>query len=197
MLNVVRAWEACTAEERRRGAEWYHVAAHQAACIALRTGGPGLCWEQPRVAGVIAALSPGLAWKENLEAAYKLLRGDVYLERISGYGPNKRKALAIYDGRPPEEVLSGPKVTAFYRLIRDGGNPEDVCVDGHMLNLALGRGKLRLDSSYASKREADLVREAFRAAGHYLGVWPCRIQAAVWVAWRASQGFRQGRLEFC
>lgn len=195
MLNIVQAWRACTEEERRRGCTWYDTAQAHAIYLSWTTAGPGLHWELPTVAGVIAALSPGLAWRENLVAARLLLSRRGFIS-VPGYGPNKKKAERIMAGESPEAVLGGKKVTAFYRLIRDGGNPEDVCVDGHALNMALGRGKLRIDSSYATPAEGDLVREGFRAAGHYLGVWPCKVQSATWLAWRASQGFAQGRLPF-
>lgn len=198
MLNVVRAWEECTLEEKRRGCEWYCRAHYQAIDVAFGLEGVN---HAVVGAGVVAALSPGLAWDQNLVSARELVRRCLihpghHLVGIAGYGPNKAKAKRIALGENPLRVLGGKKVCAFYKLLRDGGNPTDVCVDGHALNMALGRGKLRIDSSYATPAEGDLVREGFRAAGHYLGIWPCKVQAATWLAWRASQGFAQGRLPF-
>jgi len=143
------------------------------------------------VAGIIAVLSPGLDWKTNVAAADRAL---MRAPTGPGYPRNWEKAARIVSGQRPEEVLIGPKVTAFYRLVRDGGNPIDVCVDGHAANMALGRGKRLLKDSDVSATEIAAAQAGFRRAAQELGVWPCAIQAATWLGWRASGGFLQGRL---
>ena len=150
-----------------------------------------------QVAGIVAVLSPGLAWKQNLMSAKQVLLG-FPSSVIAGYGPNKKKAHRIACGSPivsPQDI-NGPKVSVFYRLIRDCGNDRDVCVDGHAANMALGRGKRRLRDSDTSQAEIELVQEAFRLAARQLKLKPCWVQAATWIAWRSSNGFQQGRLEF-
>jgi len=181
---VLDAWDDCTNEERARGRRWYPQARETAFLISDQ--------EHLRfTAGVLAALSPGISWAHNVRAARALYAG----RGCTGYGPNVAKARRILRGEEPETVLSGPKVTAFYRLIRDGGNWTDVCIDGHALNIALRRGKLRLRDSYARPDEVDEARALYYHAAIVLDEKPCTVQAATWLAWRASGGFVQGRLD--
>lgn len=186
--RILDAWQETTQEERYRGIVWYPNAHEIAVGIARRSG-----YSVSDIAGVIAALSPGLDWEMNVRSAQNAVLGRV---PVLGYGPNRAKAKRILDGEHPECVLGGLKVCAFYRLIRDGGNDIDVCVDGHAANMALGRGKLPLRESDTSPEQQKLVARAFRLASVEIGEQACAVQAATWLAWRASGGFAQGRIEF-
>jgi hypothetical protein len=79
--------------------------------------------------------------------------------------------------------------------MRDGGNDIDVCIDGHMANLVRGE-KRPLKGIHLTRIQFDTMAEAFRLAAREIGIQPCQLQAALWLGWRASGGFRQGRIEF-
>lgn len=203
VARILLAYVACTLEEKQRGLTEYPRYRVTVAEIAAESGVP-----HDVSAAVLAVLSPALTWRENQESARCVFN---FRPTISGYGQNVRKARHIYEAWinralplhvspaapwKPDYFVTGPKVTAFFRLIRDGGNDTDVCVDGHAFNLAMGRGRIPLKKTKGSRREFDIVREAYRLAGRVVGVQPCAIQAATWLAWRSSDGFAQGRIHF-
>jgi hypothetical protein len=116
-------------------------------------------------------------------------------DNISGYGRDKLKARKILALEDPETVLNGPKTTSFYRLLRDGGNDIDVCVDGHIANLARNERRL-LKSMRLTGAQYERIAQAVRRAAKKLDERPCDVQAALWIAWRSSAGFVQRRIEF-
>lgn len=185
---LIRAWGDCTPGERERGVAWY-PRAHDIAVDLARQ----FHYSISSAAAIIAALSPGLDWKRNVLSATRVMQR---AGTVSGYGPNQHKAQLLMVGGGPEFILGGLKVVAFYRLIRDGGNDLDVCVDGHAANMVLQRGKRLIRDSDTSPAEQLDVADSFRLAAHIIGIRPCDLQAATWLAWRSSNGFRQGRIIF-
>lgn len=58
---------------------------------------------------------------------------------LGSYGrPNMRKAWRILKGEQPLAVLGGDKVRAFYSLMINPDNSEDVCIDRHAVSLWYG-----------------------------------------------------------
>jgi hypothetical protein len=178
--NILSVYARATAEERAEGLNWYRHA-HGIACdIASRVG----CTVQG-AAGILAALSPSVAWETNVTDAYRLAADEP--GAFSTYGPNVRKARAIRDGANPLDILGGPKVRAFYACILEPDSAHGtVCVDRHAVSVAFaktlgqkfGPAYLALAGSYAR------VAKAYCAAAKTLGILPHQLQAITWVAWR-------------
>lgn len=190
--NVLAGWHACAEWEKARGRSEYGRY-----CAVARSFAKQYRASREVAAAVLAVLSPSLNWQQNQAAAHCVFQG----LPAGGYGHNVKKARAIVMHKHGRErhvtrLFGGPKVTAFYRLIRDGGNQTDVCVDGHAFNLAWGLGRTTLKQVSGSKLEFDIARQAFRDAALEVGERPCDLQAATWLAWRSSHGFIQGRLGF-
>jgi len=191
ILRLLR--RTCTESDRYVGVGYWPSMQTFAARLAAKHGR-----SLDVVAGVISALSPNNLWRTNAAAAARVLSGE--RAGVPAYGRDVRKAVAILEGAEPETVLLGLKTRSFYRLIRDGGNEVDVCVDGHILNLVAGRRGRRLNAvGRISPRDYEEIADAFRIAARHCttdGYWtqPCQIQAALWLSWRASQGFRQRRI---
>jgi hypothetical protein len=179
-------WDRSSEDERYQGAHWYPDA--RAACQQIATR-QGISNFNYIVAGVAAAISPGMRWERNLYWAELLIAAKEEAGKIPTYSyDNVRKALAIIDGERPDQVLRGEKVTAFYRLLRDGGNDSDVCIDGHAYSIAVGwRGPIRNTGAgqktavAVSKPELRRVAEAYRRLAHKLGVQPHVLQATTWL----------------
>ena len=192
-VRIVRLLDStCTESDRYVGRDYWNGMQRFAFRLAVKYGR-----RLDVVAGVISALSPNNLWTTNARAAALVLAGERV--GISAYGRDVRKAVAILEGAEPEEVIVGPKTRAFYRLIRDGGNGVDVCVDGHIANLVRSRRGLRLNAVALSPAEYREMADGFRSAAAMLEArgdfWqPCQIQAALWLSWRASGGFRQRRI---
>lgn len=188
--NVLAVYNRATADNLRWGMAWY-PAAHRE---ALRMGG-GRAYHLERNAGIIAALSPMNGWNNNLVKARLLvsLRGKVSVAKGQpngiGLGANVAKAIAIYNGADPLDILNGDKVTAFYRTIVDPTGDINPVIDRHAFDIAVGektndkrRGILSRKGVYLEF--AHVYREAAKAAG----IGSAQMQAITWVQWREEFG---------
>jgi len=181
--NVLAVYNGASARAVREGLSWYLDAHNVSRNLA---DAYGLTVSQ--VAGIIAALSPMNGWENNKRKAAQLLaqNGDG-----SGCGltRNVAKAVAIYNGADPADVLNGDKVTAFYRTILDPFGDIDPVIDRHAFDIAVGertdekrRGALSRKGVYGEF--ANVYREAAKVAG----IGSAQMQAVTWVAWREALG---------
>jgi hypothetical protein len=182
-VNVVETFRAATADDLAQGLEWYGRAREIADGLAT---GTELTTEQ--CAGVIAALSPMVSWRSNIVNARRLIAR--YLadegEPTAGYGlkRNVAKAWRILQGcAEPLDVLSGPKVRAFYSNII--GDPDAVTVDRWAARLAPNDPA---DVGTVTAREYREISAAFVDAAARLDVTPRDLQAATWVYFRRVHG---------
>lgn len=181
--NILAAWREATAEDLAQGLEWYNIAAELAASLATDSR-----YTERQCAGVIAALSPMMSWPANVTAARKLIEHHTASALVGhphhgapasgfGLGLNVVKAWRILNGADPADVLTSPKVGAFFANIM--GDPDAVTVDRWAMRVALGDpnhpGTVRGKRQYAD------VANAYRDAASTAGVTAREIQAAVWV----------------
>lgn len=220
--NITAVFRAATDGDRAIGHGWYarafdlacKLADEQVNTLGLQTEAE---WEREvrKAAGVIAALSPRLAWRKNVEyakLAYMTYAGiatqglmsmrtdgDISEAYFAGMIPtlnaNARKAFRILNGEDPEDVLGGPKVRAFYFTIVNPTDPRAVVVDRHAIDITFGqvlndqaRG-LALGRKGAYDRVSELYRRAARIISAELGeVWtPAQVQATTWTYWRRER----------
>ncbi len=170
MSNLARIATELTAAEVAAGIGWYPLALRQARRMAREHG-----TTEHRAAGVIAALSPRCRWSENLRRADRALATGV------ARGLFAHKAQAIIDGTRPLDVLSGPKVRAFYRNIT--GNLHAITLDVWAVTAWLGYKASEAEVKRRLERKGgyETVAEAYRVAAHEFGLAPAEFQAAVWV----------------
>lgn len=174
--NIERVLLSATSAEFDAGMAWYDKA-H----VDARTNVD----DNPVVAaGAVAAVSPGLRWERNIEAAARIARG----QDLTGLGvrwyDGVRKAERIVRGESPLSVLRGNKVRAFYACIANPRNDYAVCVDGHAFSIWHGR-RVNLDQTpnLTNKRYARIVR-AYRKVAKKHNLLPLQVQAITWVVWR-------------
>ncbi len=143
-----------------------------------------------RAAGIIAVLSPMTSWPQNV----RLARG-VYGGIVPKCLPrNSAKAMALYNGANPKDVVSGPKVTSFFTNIL-GGDDAIVTIDRHAIDIAAGRvqsNDVRSSQVGGKARYDALVKEFIQAAriisketGAVLT--GSQMQAITWVYWRNNK----------
>jgi hypothetical protein len=151
-----------------------------------------------RAAGIIAALSPMNEWDNNIRQANLIytLDGEITVVKGQpngiGLGDNVIKAIRIYRGEHPLEVLGGPKVRSFYATIVNPNDSEvDPVIDRHAFDIAVGmrtndeaRGILSRKSVYQS------FVNVYRYAAEIAGITPRQMQAITWVAWKQMHGIR-------
>lgn len=178
----VDGWlSVATAADLAAGLAWYDRARAVAERMAAETG-----LSVRQCAGIIAALSPRCQWASNVSAAWTMARaaaaGELQAPRVAGTLSNRAKAWEIATGGDPDEILSGPKVRAFFANIM--GDRDAVTVDVWAARAAEGR-----DWPHApAKRRYRLLAESYRRAGERRGMHPRDAQAAVWTVYRRLHG---------
>lgn len=185
--NILSVYNNATADDLREGLAWY-LTAHNWCRVQAGSHRPHLI---ARNAGIVAALSPMNAWGNNKRKAEELIsrRGRITVERGKpngiGIGANVEKAIAIYNGADPLDILRGDKVRAFYQTILDPLADIDPVIDRHAFDIAVGE---RTDD----KRRGVLSRKgvysefaaAYRDAARVAGIGAAQMQAVTWIAWR-------------
>jgi hypothetical protein len=184
--HILKIYRQATADERAGGRVWYKDAHDLARSIAEANG-----LTVDTVAGILAALSPSVAWDDNVSVTRELIHtGKVRV--YGGYRANLRKAERILAGENPRDVLGGHKVTAFYRLIRDGGNDVDVVVDAHAASIADGKHYLwKQGPRLRSLKQYGARAEAYRRAARKLDLDAHAVQAITWLAWKRIKHERE------
>lgn len=182
------------------GLAWYREAGELAVRLAHAYGVTA-----HQAAGVLAAISPKMGWRQNCAVGEAMIAAytagdDAMAVPGPGLPTMRRKACAILalsdqlasDPAAVERILSGPKITAFYRNIT--GSTADVTVDGHAY--AVWKGE-RISTS-DTPRIGKVLREAISRAYSLVAarsadlcgeqLTPCQVQAVTWVTYRRLHG---------
>ena len=168
--NLAAIAARLTTEEVAAGVGWYPLARRHAQRMAREHG-----TTVHRAAGVIAALSPRCRWAENLRRADKALASG------TARGLFADKANRIIAGDAPLAVLSGQKVTRFYRNIC--GNLEPVTLDIWAIAAYLGYkpDEAELKRLIERKGGYERVEGEYQDTADTLGLRPAEFQASAWV----------------
>lgn len=196
LKTAIRNIEAVAAraqpEDWTSGREWYWEARDWAGRMAYHYG-----VHIRLVCHITAALSPGVRWETNKEAAEQILAGESYIK--GGYRKNAKRAAEILetyyweerDGKQPHDcyqILSGPKVTAFAETIfNPDSNQSDVVLDFHAIGIALGKRFTAKTAPDLRKKEREILDAAYRKVAESYGVRPHQIQAVTWTRWRKEK----------
>lgn len=180
--NIRRVIEGATEWELQWGHSYYDRQRGRLFAIARQSG-----LIPSHVVGAFAALSPNNSEKNTyiaLDAAIRTLKSGRLAPRFCGFPANREKALLILGGSRPEDVLSGPKITAFYHNTMDPDDETYITIDGHMLNMCRAEvkplTKTRKFSSALYATAADAIRGV---AAEYEMKGP-RFQAILWITWK-------------
>ena len=174
--------------DRVSGVVWYSEAHKFAQGLANETK-----IEYRVICHVIAVLSPTCIWERNKTDARAVClefikTGRVTETEVSTYGQNRAKAerilVAWFAPEQWDNILSGPKVTAFARNIEDPNNLEDVTLDTHALSIAMGIHFTATTVPNPRPPIKERYRCAYRIAAHDAGLSPCQVQAITWLTWR-------------
>lgn len=187
--NIIDTWERSTTLERSRGAAWYSDAHDHAASISSILGTDDI-----RVgAGVIAILSPQVEWSINLEEAYRLALdvADTGMTDDNTYRAFRRNVWRAWHAATEhdhiDEIVSGPKVSAFYRAIAGlSGGP---VVDRHATRVATGH---TFDA--VTPRTFHDVQCAYLDAAEALGIDVHTLQATAWLTCKRDLRSTVGQL---
>lgn len=175
--NVLRVFDAATPEQMRAGLSWYADA--NALALELDPSDPR------RAAAVIAVLSPLKQWSENVRLARKAyenggLKGGTLSAHVD-------KVNRLFNGEAVDSVVSGEKVTAFFNGIASNGTTDEVCIDRHAFDVAVGRRNTENGRGQVQRRGAGGYAACARAyvrAAKARNVSAAQMQAVCWVVWR-------------
>lgn len=188
--NILAVYNAATSDDLREGLAWYQTAHNW--CRVMAKGRPHLV---KRNAGIVAALSPLNGWGNNKRKAAEVIskRGKITVEKGKpngiGLGSNVAKAIAIYNGADPLDVLKGDKVRAFYRTILDPQGDIDPVIDRHAFDIAVGeRTDEKRRGALSRKGVYEEFAQAYREAAKIAGIGSAQMQAVTWIAWRNIHG---------
>lgn len=126
------------------------------------------------VTGIVAALSPQKQWGANLDSARSAVLGE--WDHVSQTGANVDKAFRIAQGERPVDILSGPKVRAFYRALM--GDKDAAVIDTWMIQAA------QWHRDGVSRNQYALLAQALTECALIVGVHTVAIQATIWLAVR-------------
>lgn len=189
ILALIRRGKLSRAELDYWG-DWYVTANNEARRLADEFDLP-----LPVVSAVIAVLSPGAKWKQNLISASKVIENwlhagapDVfpkYNEKIAAYGANVRKAMKILE-TGDTSIVSGPKVSVFFNSVNDPSSiPDGVVLDGHAINIWRGHKIGIKGLKSPTKEERKAMIQDYTKVADILGLSPQAVQAISWYIWKS------------
>ena len=178
--NITRCFRAASTADVLSGMDWYARARRLA--TELDPQNPA------RAAGVIAAMSPMMAWPQNVRQARNVYSGI----GAKGLSKNVAKAHAIHNGAEPLSILGGEKVRSFFLNIVFPENGTPVTIDRHAIDIACGKVQSDSERALAIRGKAGYqnVAQMYRRAAEILSkeygvpILPQQVQAVTWVSWR-------------
>lgn len=186
--NILQAFHRLGADELLEGMNWYAAANERISLVIARK----FKLKMPAAIGVVAALSPGCSWTQNLTDAAWLAETPTINLPLTSYKSNVRKALAILNGEAPEEVLCGNKVRAFYHNLLHPRSSPHVTIDRHAVRVAMARNVGSSEGSRMLDRVGvyDRFVEAYTLAADNVGILGLQMQAATWIHYRNQNGIK-------
>ena len=184
--NISRAFDSVSSVEMLEGLRWYE----QAKMAVEKTIAIPYSLSLEAAVGVVAVLSPGCGWRQNLDDAAWLMANPNTNMPVASYKSNVRKALRIHAGENPSEVLRGRKVIAFaHNLLYPESSPF-VTIDRHAVRVALNRNVGASAGSRLLDRSGvyDRFSEAYTLAAERVGILGLQMQASVWISYRNKLG---------
>lgn len=184
--RIVDVWRQATVSELVEGMDWYRDA--HALAVRLDPADPS------QAAGVIAALSPMMAWGQNVNLAIRAYADGKASGALSA---SVAKADRILSGERAADVLGGDKVRAFWGVIADPTS-NAVVVDRHAFDIAVGRvtnnesrGALGRKGVYVAFSNAYVRAARVIARETGMDVSPSQVQAVTWTVWRRLKGLAE------
>jgi hypothetical protein len=186
--NITRVYRMSQPIEREYGQTWYQTAHKEASKIARRYKLP-----VKLVCHVIAALSPGVRWDQNVAQARMMIRcfveGTAPETGYSTYRRNVAKAsamLALHKrGLKWDHIVQGPKTRSFaYNICYPRSINPRVTIDVHAISVCNRyRWTIKAVPGITPATYED-YRKAHVLAARVVGVRPHELQAIVWVTWK-------------
>ena len=160
---------------KAQGISWYIFAHHDCVDLAKSSG-----YSLEQVAGVVAHLSPRMAWKLNIKYAQQVIE--------TGKAPVMRRSLenaqrALTSDNPVETFSNGSlKTRCFYENLI--GNSQVVTVDSWAARIAINRPDAEKILNRSGMYHA--ISHAYKLAARDNDLFPAEAQAIAWCVKRGT-----------
>jgi hypothetical protein len=192
VINILQIYKQSTEDEILSGKQWYHQASDISKLMAVKYQLTDI-----QTAGIIAALSPGTNWSQNIIDANNLcsllhVGKDIHSITCTTYNKNKLKAhyLWLNSNLTENEVftcLLGAskhvnKTSSFFINILHPESSENVTIDRHAFRINLGITEL--PAIALTECRYKLMENAYKTASYKLNISAIELQAIVWLTFR-------------
>lgn len=182
--NISEIWEQRKYEDIKKGVIWYEEAKKY--CIELSDK---YNIELAKVAGILAALSPQKEWENNKKITEDFLIS-VKKSPNNGWRKGKhffnlrKKARDIYRLDNPfideiGKILNGNKIYNFFNCIMNPLTSDHLCIDRHMIFVALMREKSKL-----TPKQYSFLKEEYLKFAKSVNIKPCQTQGILWLTYK-------------
>lgn len=170
----------------REAQDWY-ARAHDQATIIGRKAGAGSNATHVG-AGVLAALSPGVEWSNNVDVAHHIATHGYVPSHYGGYKTGADKARRIMAGEPNDSVLGHLKTGNFAHNIEDPSDSSFATIDSHQHNAAVGWKHPWKSTVYGlqTRSRYDTLVRATQAVAKRHDLPTTAAQAASWTGWKEN-----------
>lgn len=181
--NILEIWQQRTYKDYSEGKVWYKEANQFSKDLAEK-------YEIAPVitAGVISALSPQKEWNVNKALADDFLKRckttSTTWKHAGHYLKQKRKARRIFNMDNPfvDEIaneLHGLKTVNFFHCIQNPATSDHVCIDRHMIMVALGKEKKKL-----TVKQYSFLKQEFLKFAKKVNLKPAESQGILWLTYK-------------
>lgn len=142
-----------------------------------------------RVCAIIAVVSPGTRWEQNLQDAEKIIRFGEQAS-VTSYSRNKDKAIAILRGGRVSDYVKGQKVRAFFDNLYRPRQSKAVTIDRWMVRVLTGAITEKEEKAvFDSRRKYSDLADCVRRYADKIGILPSQLQAALWIGARRENNY--------
>lgn len=181
--NILATFRSATAAQIVEGKQWYPLAQRTLSELATTSNVVIL---PKRLAAICAVLSPRITWQSNIEGVRRILRATRHDSRlcptVAGLRANVSKAWDIANEVSGSlELVSGPKVTAFYANLQ--GDYSRVTIDVWAARAA-GVGIEHM--THLDRYRYVYLERAYQVVAKELGFEAAELQAICWIVVRGK-----------
>jgi hypothetical protein len=181
--NILAIYAEATPEEITAGMKWYTTANEIVKYLAEKYHKP-----ECTVTGVLAALSPGTDWHQNIiDTVFILKMGEKAI--VSTYGQNKRKALKILGMSDEDEIFTIllhkskiNKTSQFFINILYPALGSIVTVGRHIVRVAYD--EILNEQIYLTPNRYLSIQNAYYRCAQVEGMRANQLQAITWLTFR-------------
>jgi hypothetical protein len=175
--NIVAVYNQASEAEKDYWGRWYHHAKADVAELAQEFN-----LDFRLTAGLVAVLSPGNKWHDNLMAAKRMLS---QAPKINAYPIQLAKAKRLLESGD-FSVLETPKVKVFFASLLDPEKLQhELVLDSHAINVWRGQKVTLKDTQNprAQALRAQMLHDYAQAA-QQVGTSVQAVQAVTWYIWK-------------